>query len=268
MYIYFKPKHNENPTYQIVIQTTEDTDHLQESESAYTCTFTLKAETLKGYVVNIKRSDILLNNMNEHSSLNEIQLITGEILSDLDLEISPYGEILKIKNYPEVQKKWRILKNKIENAYKIAIVGKIITSMDMTLQNQETTLALLNQDFFFYHYLAGIYGEYTNEKKAYEGLVWGVSDIPLEVTKYNRLSLDDMDQMYVEFSMKIRPESLNVWQTGLSKNRGIGTLDATLKGNYHFLPENNIKSIDSCFEAYWNQQLFKRVHININLTEK
>jgi len=268
MNIFFILSHRKSPTYQVVIKTTDNKNGLQENTLTYNCTLTVKEITLKGYIVRIQRSDILLNDTQEQSPVNELSLITGGILSDLELGISQYGKILRIKNYPDIRKKWEMTKLRMENAYKGEMVEKMISSMDKTFQNQQTTISSLEKDPFFYNFLMGVYGKYTNGKRAHEGLLWGMSDTPVKVVKHSELRLDDEDTVSIEFSTRIMPESLEVWQAELSVIRGTGVLDISLTGNYRFLSGRRIRSIDTCFESYWDQQLLKRIEFTINLQEQ
>lgn len=152
-----------------------------------------KKNTLDGYVVNFKRNDVLLNHTRVHEPLNEIAIISGQLFEDLDLEISHYGDILKVKNFNEIQQNWEQIKFKIECTYLGDMVGKILKKLDQNVTDEKLFIDSLRRDFFFHNYLYHIFGKYTNgilSKSEIITNLGGLKKIEIE-KKYTKEKMDD-----------------------------------------------------------------------------
>lgn len=264
MYIYFKLFPGSVKTYQVNINSVKYLTRISENKLVYKCSLALKKETFKSYVVNIKRSDISLNEHKEHSPINELFLIAGEALSDLDLEISKYGKIMKIKNIHQIQESWQTIKFKIESTYQGNIVSQLLTYINEKMGSEQKIIASLEKDPFYYHFLNGIYAEYSNNKCEFEGLLWGLSEGPLQIRKLNSL-IDDPDFIYINYLMKIQSEDMHKWTSKLAQQDGDGLLEAKLQGKYCLSKEKEIESINARYAVFWNQELREEVAVDIQL---
>lgn len=268
MYILFRPPLKKTLTYQVSVKTLDNSPNIEKSTLTYNCSLRLKKETLKGYIVNIKRSDVLLNNTRDQSPINEILLIAGEILYNLDLEISEYGKVIKIHNFNEILQKWEDIKFKIESTYKGKVVQEIIDSINKKIQFEKTVIESLDKDPFFFYVFNGVYENYTNNECLFSGLLYGLSDIPLSITKNNKLLINKDKTIHLVYQIIANQEEIETWKTRLAGDRGDnGVLDVIINGQYILSEDKSIESIMAHQEAYWDSQLFKAIEVNIQLTE-
>ena len=149
--------------YSVKLETYNRESKFPYNELTYTCTVQQKKETLRGYIVNFKRSDLKLNRTNIHDPIDEIGLICGELLSDLDIGILPSGEILKIKNLSSIHEKWQNIKFKIEYTYLGDIVKGIVKNTEENIIDELRFIDCLCRDQFFYNFICNIYGNLSDK---------------------------------------------------------------------------------------------------------
>lgn len=149
-------------TYNVLFETYNPKAKRIKNTLSYHCDVQQKSETFKGYVVNFKRYDIILNNTKIHDVMNEIALISGELIHDLDLEISNYGEILRIKNYKEILKEWERVKSNLIYTYQGEIVDSMLDELEKNILDEKQFINSLYKDPFFCNFLGDIYHNYAN----------------------------------------------------------------------------------------------------------
>lgn len=167
MVILFQPA-NLNLRYNVKFETYNKDSKVTHNTLAYVCDIFYKKETFKGYLINFKKFNIILNNSKIHEPMNEIALISGELLNDLDLEISVYGEILKIKNLKAIHKAWEKIKFKIEYTYQGDFVKKIIEEIDKNVMDEKRFIESLYKDPFFFNLFSNLYRNYPNNRLIYD----------------------------------------------------------------------------------------------------
>lgn len=170
MVILFQPT-NLELRYNVKFETYNKDSKVTHNTLDYICDILYKKETFRGYILNFKKHDILLNNSKIHEPMNEIALISGELLNDLDLEISIYGEILKIKNLKAIHEKWQKIRFKIEHTYQGDLVKKIVEELDKNVMDEKRFIDSLYNDPFFNNLFLGIYRNYPNNKVKYDSLL-------------------------------------------------------------------------------------------------
>lgn len=236
-----------------------------ENQLTYEYQIKLLRNTMKGYIASFHRSNMLINETRDQSPINEMMLIAGELQSELELELSDSGVVLRILNWGQLQEKWIRLKEKITYTYKGNIVAPFIESIDRRMLDEKLFIQALDKDLFFYYYLKGVYGEYEHNTTGFNGQLSGIYSKPLQVEKQNKLITKDKDSFCIDFTTQLTPESFAMLQTDISKDKGEGQLGIEIDGSYDFESYKCIQSIRAEHRMYWDEQLFRYTHIDIEL---
>lgn len=235
---------NKELHYKVTITNYADQSKREASCLKYDCFLKFKKQSWNGYIVNFQRTNLDFDHTNKHEPIFELFLVSGQILYDLDLEVSSYGEISHITNWKTVQAKWEELKFKIKSNYKGEIVDRVLSQMDIPLQKEETAIASLSKDPFFYNFLMGIYGYYKKGSTTYQGKLSGfIPQQDLSITKTNHL-LDNRPNGYrVESSAKVSQTILESMAARLQIDQTKDPLTFDLTSVYDLSEKKVIKSI-------------------------
>lgn len=151
--------------YEVKIDTYNKDAKKKSRELAYKTEVKKLRETFD-YIVNFKRFDLDLDKTKFHNSIDEIIIIFGKLFEDINLKISPYGEIKKIENFIEIQEKWEAeIKYRVSKTYKGILVESMIANIDMKMGNETLFIQSLYRDPFFFSYILSINGEYQSNKR-------------------------------------------------------------------------------------------------------
>lgn len=273
MYIFFRIPQKEILEYNIEINTFDKNLKSQYSKLTYTNTIKLKKETLKGYVVNFKRSDILLNDSLEQSPMNELLMVSGEVLNDLDLEISKYGEIIKIRNIKAIQEYWKDIRFKIVNSYKGNIVENIVINLDQKINDETLFIQSLYKDLFFFNYLRRIYGEYKKVYGEYkneikindEEIIGFIETISLYVMSKFKIAQTESDKTLVNVSMRCDKETVDRMQSYFDPITDKQKIDMGYECNYQISANRYIESFNAMIDIHSNTVLYKKNEIKMFL---
>lgn len=265
MHLLFRPAAGgAKKCYRVSVKTYSENSKQKRSTLTYDYVISLKKESWDGYIVNFHRKNVLLNNAKIQEPIHEILLLSGQVLHDLDLEITSEGKILHIKNWGEVKKKWEEIKFKIETTYKGEVVAKIIAPMDQTLQNEKTTITALGKDPFFYNYLKGVYGEYQNGKIAFEGTLPGfLPKYDLSVTKQNKISETEMKEYSIISTSEVIQNDMDTLKENWKKEEKEGDIEFNISSRYTLSQEKTIKNISTSNILFYNNTIVKSVEISI-----
>ncbi|MDL2303365.1 hypothetical protein LJC28_03110 [Dysgonomonas sp. OttesenSCG-928-D17] len=265
MKILFRPiAENKNVCYKVSIKNSSESLKQKESLLTYECIVTLKKETWNGYVVNFHRQNVLLNKSKSQEAIHEILLISGQVLYDLDLEITSEGKILHIKNWEQLQEKWKEIKFKIRATYKGEIVEKIISPMDQTLKNQETTISSLSKDPFFNSYLIGIYGEYKNGEIVFEGIhQWFLPKYRLSIMQKNEVFESELNEFHITSVSKVAQNNIDILEKQWKKEGEDSNVEVDLSIRYTLTQNKTIKKILVNNALFYNNHMIRNIEVNI-----
>lgn len=141
-----------------------------------------KTERLQGRRIDDKHyeitllgaTDVLLNGA-PPDDFNEIMLMLGESLYPIVLEVTEMGDIVKVCNFEDIEKRWKSscsdIKNLCENSF---VVEQYINSSSVNMRNKDVFLNTLKQTGFVRLFFNGY------EQKDTEFIV---SDFPMRKDK-------------------------------------------------------------------------------------
>lgn len=262
MNILFKPS-RKPLLYKVDLKLYNDLSKVKENILTYKIEVSLIKETLKGYVLNFKRSELLFNKSKDHSPINEIIIIAGEILNDLILEISQYGEILKVRNLKEVRDKWKEIRFRIIETYQGPIVERIISPIENKLSDDTIFLNSLESDPFYNSFLSGIYGKYTSNQLTIDYIIpriFGMGD--LVVKKKNTVKQTTAKNIFVSSDIKVSAQSKALFS---QKYTADDDINFAFDYRYEFSSDKCIQSIDISQELYQGCLKTNGSDISINL---
>lgn len=251
--------------YNVEVKTFNDGITKPENVITYKIHISLVKDSFSGYVVKFKKANLLLNNSGDYDPIYEILAISAQALDDMELVISGSGEIVKVKNLKEIQKLWSELLYKIESTYKGDIVDKIIKPIDKTIKDEKLFIKKLYKDSFFHSYFNGIFGTYSTDvfnKGSYNLLISGT---PVKVANKGRIVETDTKRKAVNIDHFVSPQDLDTLQQAYSKKKGEGKLSLNLRTDYIISESDLFEKIESLYEFYWNNRLFKSQQVKINL---
>lgn len=230
----------------------------------YTLSFLLKHESFNGYVVEITRNNMMLNNTEFHNVMDELLLITSEILNKLELEISPKGQILHIKNRKELREKWQEIRLQVESDYKGEIVSRFLESMEKTITDEQLFINALWKDPFFRFYFS-IYGEYLSGKMTddYEFFDFPIgNNASYSATETNLLQIQETGGYTLLKRITIDKDELENLRKNLPKYKADNNeLAINMHCAYVLSKEKTPLSITSLQEAFINGELYKQVNM-------
>lgn len=264
MYIRYSIPDKDQLHYKVCVKTYSEKAKQKENILTYDYTLCLKRESFKGYIVNFRRENVLLNNKKEQEPINEILLITGRLLQDLDLEIGYDGRILKIKNFNEIKQYWQEIRFIIEETYKGEIISRILDPIERNMQEESLMIESFYKDPFFYHYLKCIYGKYNNNylmnREKLKGLV---PSHTLSIAAKNSLKILDDRRIRIISMSQVSQEDTDMLSKALVESGGEGKVDIQLNAIYDLSPEKVIQSIEVTNELYYDHLMEKSVQVSI-----
>lgn len=252
--------------YNVEIKTYNNALHSSQNILRYINTISLKKETIKGYSIRIHRSDVRLNDTKDQTPVNDVVLIAGKVLHDLELKVSQYGQIYKINNFKEIQKKWEETKFIIESNYKGNIVKKMIESMNLTIINKDTLINSLDKDPFIFNYLKGIYGEYENDVCEFKQNIYALSSkSSISINKSCRMQKLSDGKYDISATSSLTDESIHMLNKELKEKYGEGSVDTEIEHYYTMSSERNIEKLKLKQRLFWNSQTIKSMELNVSL---
>lgn len=94
------------------------------------------------------------------SSTSNLLGKVASVYDDLDLKLSHKGELSKVKNFPSIQYKWKIVKKTILNSCSGQTLRIFIRDMDKNMSSEQIFIQYINQDRQLGLFLKGIFGKY------------------------------------------------------------------------------------------------------------
>jgi hypothetical protein len=245
------------------ITTFDENAKIQENKLMYKIVMLQKKETGKGYLVNIKRTEVLLNDTIDQDPFTEILFITAKIFYDLDLEISNTGTVLNVLNIKEIQKKWKEIRFKIDHTYTGDIVEPVMQSMDKIVENEDLFLKSFQKDPFFYYYFL-IYGNCGKHELFRENIplygLWGNKPVRVD-TQLSQIK-ERKEDMEIDVKLNLKKEEETALQLQQLKNRGEGRLTTDMSGNYTLLTnQRHIETIDFLLRINWDSRTIKKIQL-------
>lgn len=223
----------------------------------YQMHFTLLNKTLrKKNIVRLQRDNINLNDSNIHDPLSEISLISGEVLNDLELEITENGDITRIKNLKEINKRWKEdIRFRLEHTYKGGVVDNILSHMDKQIDDEPMFIRSLQKDPFFYFYIKALSGKETDIP-----IHW-IAGIPIT---FERELENDEENGTIKLILKDKEKESSKLEEYYSKLYGKGNIKTYTDISYSI--ENNfIKSLYVLLKIYWNDVPVKKLDMEVEL---
>jgi hypothetical protein len=126
------------------------------------------------YVLLIDRKNIILNNSNDLTVLQELALACSACLFPMHIMVSEKGEFLSIYNHDTIVERWEALKHKLPETYDGKVAYQYLNKNNTTIHNKELLYHAIKDDFFFYCYFKPLYSSYTNELDTIEE--WDTAD--------------------------------------------------------------------------------------------
>ena len=253
--------------YQVEIKSFDETAEIPENVLRYKSVITRKKETFKGYVVNIKRLEISLNNQVDQDPFIKILFITAKILHDLDVEISWHGDILKVLNIKQIREQWKEICYKIEHTYTGDIVEPLMQAMNKTVADDDLFIESLYQDTFLGYYFQIIFGEYSKNKIMEMQIpIYGFfGNTPMKVQIQAVLKEEEKDTAKIAVKMNLKKEDELILQEQMKRKFGEeGHLKTEMKAFYTILAEQEyINSINLIFSMYWNERMVKKMQVDV-----
>ncbi len=118
----------------------------------YTKTF-----DLSNYLVEVVKTDFLVN-FNDPDGVFEIFFLQcGEALSRCVFEVSVHNEILELNNHDEILKKWGAIKEKIVEENTGELLENEILKFEHKISNSRLLLSKLKKDSFLHHYFFPVF---------------------------------------------------------------------------------------------------------------
>jgi len=256
MYVFYSPS-KKVLDYDVNIKTYNKGSKIQTNNLSYNCLISFIKENIKGYVVNIKRQKMLLNNKTDHSPINELFLMSGSILDNLDLEISQYGEIIKVKNINDIHELWKEIKFKIEQTYVGNIVSSIITPIEEKIHDEQFFIQSLNKDPFIHNYFGIIYGEYKNDLYSFEEELDGLYEKKLDIERRNRLSISNQEQIQIDVK----------GTADIIKEKDEKNISFNIKSNYILTQKKEIQKFSVIQEFFQDNLKKKGLYIDVKPIE-
>lgn len=234
----------------------------------YTISLRLKKYSFNGYVVEITRSNVLLNNTKFHDVMDELLLVTSKMLNKLELEITPEGKIRRIKNLEKLHKKWVEIRMQVESGYTGEIVPRFLAPMEKTVMNEELFIKALWKDPFFRFYLS-IYGEYYNGRMTgtYHVFDFPVGNSPIyQIEETNTLRMPETGEYGVSKKITIDKDELEKIRKNLPENQhGDSDLSVNMHCDYILSEKKLPLSLKSMQEAFVDGKLYKKVQMHAAL---
>jgi len=136
------------------------------SEQKSTLTYHIQVKHIKTEgqenLIEVSKSNVLMNGEEVHDAFNDILLMTGEALSKVIVRIDIQGKILGLVNHDEINKKWIQVRKTVESMYQGHVVAAYLDSMQSKLETTETLWKALSKSFFYTVFFNGIYNNYGN----------------------------------------------------------------------------------------------------------
>jgi hypothetical protein len=264
----YLPKHP--LLYQVEIITFDESMKMPENKLGYKVIMCRKRETLKGYLVNIKRGDVLVNNTKDQNPFTEILLMMATVYHDLDIEISNFGKIVKVDNMKGVRKKWEEIKFKIDHTYTGDVVEPLMKQTDKIISNDELFLNSFRRDPFFFYYFF-IYGNYDDKHILYKNNVplYGFLSESVKVCARLLHTKENKDGITAEVKMQPEKGEEQVLQSQLSKKQEQGAIETEMYGYYTLLQNQKyIETMNFVLKAKRENRTIKEMNLKIEKTEK
>jgi hypothetical protein len=255
--------------YKVEFTTFDESMKISENKLAYKVVINRKRETLKGYLINVKRSDILLNGAKDQNPFTEILQIAATIYHDLDIEVSNLGKIVKVDNMKNIRKKWAEIRFKIDNTYTGDVVESLMQQTDKIIADDELFLKSFRNDPFFFYYFF-IYGNYDNKNILYKNNVTLCNFLYEPVNVCARLSYtkENEDGITAEVKMQAEKGGEQVLQSQLSEKQEQGAIETEMYGYYTFLQnQKHIETMNFMLKAKRENRTVKEMKLKIEKTE-
>ena len=264
MYIRYSVPEKECLHYQVSVETYSENAKQKGNILTYDCVISLKKETWTGFLVNIRRDNILLNKTKIQEPINEVLLIAGRLLQNLDLEINHEGNILRIRNIEEIKKYWEEIKVVINESYKGSVVERVVDSIEKNIEDEALMINSLYKDPFFYYYLKYIYGNYPDNSLTFNEMLPGlVSGQTLSAVRINNLKVSNNKELIIYSESHVSKENIESLSNLLIQSGNEGNVKIQLNTKYNLSPEKVLQSIHVNNEVYYNHLMEKNIQVNI-----
>ncbi len=253
--IYFSIPPQKDITYQVDIQTYLKDCKKDNSSLSYDINFRLKKETFSGSVIEINRKNMILDDTKIHNVMNELLLLTSNILNNLELKIDRSGKIHKIRNMKQIHQKWKEIRMQIDSGYTGDVVSKLVNPMEKIIMNEELFSQALLKDPFFRFYF-GIYGEYNQNKMIQQQ---HVSDFRI----MNKSTYQVIETNYLQQTESGNYIVLKKINTDKSILEEYENLNVKLHCKYSLSNEEYLMSMKSTQEVHYNDELIKSTQMKV-----
>lgn len=245
--------------YRITIKLFDKKAEKSNSKLKYLMHSMLLGKTLRGrYVVSLKREGMNLNDSKIHDPVSEMSLIGGEVLDDLELEVTAAGDVTKIRNLKDIKAHWKDdVRFRLEHTYAGQVAENIISHMDKRINDETLFINSLQRDPFLYFYLKAMNG---TEK---DMPVYWIAGIPVIFER--KLKKDNNNgEETVRLILDKKEEEFGKLQDYYSKIYGRGSMRMDTDISYS-LQNGFIKNSNVFFEIYWDEVPVKSFNMEVEL---
>jgi len=263
MSIYVHPP--EQPlSYQVEIRSFDRMAEIPENVLRYKSVIAFKKITFNGCVLNIKRSEISLNNQIDQDPYIEILLITAKVLDDLDIEVSLFGNILRILNMKAIRNQWKEICYRIEHTYTGDFVESLMQGMSQIVADDDLFIQSLYRDAFLGYYFQLIFGEYgRNGIMSKEIPIYGFFDHSPVKVHMQAVFKEEKETIAVKMNLSESDEQLLCAEME-KKFVEKGNLQTEMNAIFTIFAEQGyINSIHLILSAEWNGQTVKKMQVEV-----
>ncbi len=210
------------------------------------------------------------------SKVQALALKVASLNDNLIFETDTHFKLLSIANTEEIQKKWKKLKQEIQNEF--VDMDDLIEDFDWQLQNN-IQQSFLSDNFFNFFFANIFYKEFENDKPIIENKIIANAIGSLDLPVIEQKSIQKRDVIFSDITIKTEATlnsenktfplaKLNVFLGNLAEKNSQHSLDFKYAGTYNVIPP---KGLITNGELTYNLEigdLYKKTTtINFNLQQ-
>lgn len=226
------------------------------SERKSTLSYDIEVKHLKiegqESLIEVNKSNLLMNGEEVHDAFNDMLLITGGSLDKVVVRVDSNGRVLGLENHDEIKKRWFDLRTYVESMYQGDVICEYLDGMQSKLETSDTMWDALSKCFFYTVFFNGVYNNYGNGLNIQEMIT--IRDLlptqGIEIPINKKISLDtETGCCLVSMNGSTQFNQLNYsTQDFFKEHIQLETFPDTcfieLKGDYNVYPKNgSINSI-------------------------
>ena len=221
------------------------------------------------YLVELKKSEVILNDEEVHDAYNDMVIITAKATERIILKLNEEGKALGFINMSEVLSRWKEAREEVESQYTGEPVKEFLDDMETHLTSPEKTWRALSKSILYSLFFHGLYKNYPLETskdvlELRDLLPEDTIDIPVTKTLFrNEEGPITIKMDSGEKEIQIEDEQESNSPSSLEENK---TYKGTIRcqGFYSLEATGKITEAEMTAEVHIPDYHSKRIHIKVS----